>query len=153
MNPAKLKIPIAVGSYDETTAENYWNCYVAEKRPVNYWSTIYLIVELSSGAWQFKSVEVNFFFNLGDWWVMKHTDPMTTETGVSRHHWQPIKGPLNHLEHHSTMVSRDLRGPQWVHFSNLGEGKIQLIFRLWLSSDSCEAIGKSSCAVIVPGFY
>ena len=30
-----LKISISVKSYDEKTAENYWNCYVAKKRIVS----------------------------------------------------------------------------------------------------------------------
>ena len=34
MEPSDFKISISVASYDEKTAENYRNCYVAEKRIV-----------------------------------------------------------------------------------------------------------------------
>ena len=40
MKPAELKISIAVESYDEETAANYWNCYVAEKQIVSKLSKI-----------------------------------------------------------------------------------------------------------------
>ena len=33
MKPSKVKESISVESYDEKTAGNYRNCYVAEKRP------------------------------------------------------------------------------------------------------------------------
>ena len=39
MKPSELKISISVESYDEKTAENYRNCYVAEKRIVYKLST------------------------------------------------------------------------------------------------------------------
>ena len=32
MKPSELKISFSVKSYEEKTAENYRNCYVAEKR-------------------------------------------------------------------------------------------------------------------------
>ena len=34
MKPSELEFSISVESYDEKTAENYRNCYVAEKRIV-----------------------------------------------------------------------------------------------------------------------
>ena len=32
MKPSQIKIPISIESYDEKTAENYRNGYVAEKK-------------------------------------------------------------------------------------------------------------------------
>ena len=40
MKPSELKISISVESYDEKTAENDRNCYVAEKRIVSKLSKI-----------------------------------------------------------------------------------------------------------------
>ena len=34
MKPLEFKISISVENYNEKTAENYWNCYVTEKRIV-----------------------------------------------------------------------------------------------------------------------
>ena len=36
MQPSEFKNSILFDSYDENTAENYRNCYVSEKRIVNY---------------------------------------------------------------------------------------------------------------------
>ena len=40
MKSSELKISISVESYDEKTAENYRDCYVAEKRIVSKLSKI-----------------------------------------------------------------------------------------------------------------
>ena len=40
MKPSEFKITISVGSYDGKTAENYQNCYAAEKRIVSKQSKI-----------------------------------------------------------------------------------------------------------------
>jgi len=40
MKPSEFKISIAVESYDKKTAENYRNCYVAEKRIVSKLSKV-----------------------------------------------------------------------------------------------------------------
>ena len=40
MKPSEYKISIVVESYDEKTAENYQNCYIAEKRIVSKLSKI-----------------------------------------------------------------------------------------------------------------
>ena len=40
MKPSELKIYISIKSYDENTAENDRNCYVAEKRIVSKLSNI-----------------------------------------------------------------------------------------------------------------
>ena len=40
MTPSEFKISISVESYDEKTAENYRNCYGAEKRIISKLSEI-----------------------------------------------------------------------------------------------------------------
>ena len=40
MRESEFQISISVESYDEKTAENYGNCYIAEKRIVSKLSTI-----------------------------------------------------------------------------------------------------------------
>ena len=35
MKPSETKISILIESYDEKTAENYRNCYVADKRIIS----------------------------------------------------------------------------------------------------------------------
>ena len=40
MEPSEFKISLLVESYDEKTAKNYRNCYVAEKRIVSQLSEI-----------------------------------------------------------------------------------------------------------------
>ena len=43
MNPSKFKISISVEGYDENTAENYRNGYVAEKRIASKLSKISIL--------------------------------------------------------------------------------------------------------------
>ena len=40
IKPSEYKILISIESYDEKAAENYQNCYVAEKRTVSKLSNI-----------------------------------------------------------------------------------------------------------------
>ena len=40
MKPSEFKISISVGSYDEKTAENYWNFLVTKKRIVTKLSKV-----------------------------------------------------------------------------------------------------------------
>ena len=46
MKPLEFKIPISLESYDEKTADNYRNCYVAKKRIVSKLSKGLVLVSL-----------------------------------------------------------------------------------------------------------
>ena len=53
MKPSEFIIPISVESYDEKTAENYWNCNVAEKRIASKLSEI-SIPNFKSTNWRLE---------------------------------------------------------------------------------------------------
>ena len=84
MKPSELKNFISVESYYEKTAENYRNCYVAEKRMVSKFSKISIPnfdSKLKKLFWY--AVDDNLF-RLGSTNPKKKFQPLDIETRVSR---------------------------------------------------------------------
>ena len=74
MKLSEFKVSISVASYDEKTAENYWNCYVAESCVVSKMLKVSILNFISANRkleWRLCRNFTSLYFILSEKWAIK----------------------------------------------------------------------------------